>query len=165
MMGRWLLLLSGVLCCCVSVTFAEEVTSGFDRNQPVEITAQQLEVLQLERQSIFTGDVVAVQGEMTLHADKLIVYLQEAQQQIDRLEAIGGVKFVQLDRVATADRAVFQQVDEVLILTGNAVVTQGGNSVSGDEITLFIQEDRTVVKGSKTNRVKAVIVPEKKKEK
>ena len=165
MMGRWLLLLSGVLCCCVSVTFAEEVTSGFDRNQPVEITAQQLEVLQLERQSIFTGDVVAVQGEMTLYADKLIVYLQEAQQQIDRLEAIGGVKFVQLDRVATADRAVFQQVDEVLILTGNAVVTQGGNSVSGDEITLFIQEDRTVVKGSKTNRVKAVIVPEKKKEK
>jgi len=165
MMGRWLLLLFGVLCCCVSVTFAEEVTSGFDRNQPVEITAQQLEVLQLERQSIFTGDVVAVQGEMTLHADKLIVYLQEAQQQIDRLEAIGGVKFVQLDRVATADRAVFQQVDEVLILTGNAVVTQGGNSVSGDEITLFIQEDRTVVKGSKTNRVKAVIVPEKKKEK
>ncbi len=165
MMGRWLLLLFGVLCCCVSVTFAEEVTSGFDRNQPVEITAQQLEVLQLERQSIFTGDVVAVQGEMTLYADKLIVYLQEAQQQIDRLEAIGGVKFVQLDRVATADRAVFQQVDEVLILTGNAVVTQGGNSVSGDEITLFIQEDRTVVKGSKTNRVKAVIVPEKKKEK
>ncbi len=165
MMGRWLLLLFGVLCCCVSVAFAEEVTSGFDRNQPVEITAQQLEVLQLERQSIFTGDVVAVQGEMTLHADKLIVYLQEAQQQIDRLEAIGGVKFVQLDRVATADRAVFQQVDEVLILTGNAVVTQGGNSVSGDEITLFIQEDRTVVKGSKTNRVKAVIVPEKKKEK
>ena len=165
MMGRWLLLLFGVLCCCVSVTFAEEVTSGFDRNQSVEITAQQLEVLQLERQSIFTGDVVAVQGEMTLYADKLIVYLQEAQQQIDRLEAIGGVKFVQLDRVATADRAVFQQVDEVLILTGNAVVTQGGNSVSGDEITLFIQEDRTVVKGSKTNRVKAVIVPEKKKEK
>ena len=165
MMGRWLLLLFSVLCCCVSVAFAEEVTSGFDRNQPVEITAQKLEVSQLERQSIFTGDVVAVQGEMTLYADKLIVYLQEAQQQIDRLEAIGGVKFVQLDRVATADRAIFQQVDEVLILTGNATVTQGGNSVSGDEITLFIQEDRTVVKGSKTNRVKAVIVPEKKKEK
>jgi len=165
MMGRLLLLLFGVLCCCVSVVFAEEVTSGFDRNQPIEVTAQKLEVLQLERQSIFTGDVVAVQGEMTLYADKLIIYLQEAQQQVDRLEAIGGVKFVQLDRVATADRAVFQQVDEVLILTGNAVVTQGGNSVSGDEITLFIQEDRTVVKGSKTNRVKAVIVPEKKKEK
>jgi len=165
MMGRLLLLLFGVLCCCVSVTFAEEVTSGFDRNQPIEVTAQKLEVLQLERQSIFTGDVVAVQGEMTLYADKLIIYLQETEQQIDRLEAIGGVKFVQLDRVATADRAVFQQVEEVLILTGNAVVIQGGNSVSGDEVTLFIKEDRTVVKGSKTNRVKAIIIPEKKKEK
>jgi len=164
MMMRWLLLLFAVICCCVTVTFAEEVTSGFDRNQPIEITAQKLEVLQLERQSIFTGDVVVVQGEMTLYADKLIIYLQEAQQEIDRLEAIGEVKFVQLDRVATADRAVFQQVEEVLVLTGNAVVTEGKNMVSGDEITLFIQEDRTVVKGSKKNRVKAVIVPEKKKE-
>lgn len=163
-MGRWLLLLFGVLCCSVSLTFAEEVTSGVNRNQPIEITAQKLEVLQLERRSIFTGDVVAVQGEMTLSADKLIIYLQEAQDQIDRMEAIGKVRLVQLDRVATADRAVFQQETEILVLTGNAVVTQGENRVSGDEITLFMQEDRTEVKGSKTNRVKAVIIPEKKKE-
>jgi lipopolysaccharide export system protein LptA len=147
------------------VTFADEVTPSFDRDQPIKITAQKLEVLQLERQSIFTGDVVAIQGEMTLSADKLIVYLQKTQQQIDRLEAIGGVKFVQLDRVATADRAVFQQVEEILVLTGNAVVTQGENTVSGDEITLFIQENRTLIKGSKTNRVKAIIVPEKKEKK
>ena len=165
MMGRWLLLLFGVLCCCVSVTFAEEGTPEFDRNQPIEITAHKLEVLQLERQSIFTGDVVVVQGEMTLYADKLIIYLQEAQQQIDRLEAIGGVKFVQLDRVATADLAVFKQEEEVLVLTGNAVVSQGGNRVSGDEITLFIQENRTLVNGSEKSRVRAVIIPEKKKEK
>ncbi|MCK5825637.1 MAG: lipopolysaccharide transport periplasmic protein LptA [Desulfuromusa sp.] len=165
MMGRWLLLLFGVLCCCVPVTFADEVTPGFDRNQPIEITAQKLEVLQLERQSIFTGEVVAIQGEMTLSADKLIVYLQEAEDQIDQLEAIGRVRFVQLDRVATADQAIFQQEKEVLILTGNAVVTQGENTISGDEITLFIQENRTLIKGSENNRVKAVIVPEKKKEK
>lgn len=164
MVGRWLLLLFGVLCCCVSVTYAAEVTSGFDRNQPIEITAQKLEVLQLERESTFTGDVVAVQGEMTLYADKLIIYLLAAEDQVDRLEATGNVRFVQLDRLATADRAVFYQQQEVLVLTGNAVVTQGKNTVSGDEITLFIQENRTQVKGSKTNRVKAVIVPEQKKE-
>jgi lipopolysaccharide export system protein LptA len=165
MMGRWLPILFVALCCYASVAFADEVASGFDRNQPIEITAQKLEVLQLERQSIFTGDVVAVQGEMTLYADKLIIHLQDAQQQIDYLEAIGEVRFVQLGRIATADRAVFQQEEEVLVLTGNAVVTQGGNTVSGDEITLFIQENRTLVKGSEKKRVKAVIVPEKKEEK
>ena len=165
MVGRWLLLWFGLFCCCASTTFAGGEKAEFDRNQPIEITAQKLEVLQLERQSIFTGDVVAVQGEMTLYTDKLIVYLQQAQDQIDRLEAIGRVKFVQLDRVATADQAVFQQVEEVLTLTGNAVVTQGKNTISGDEITLFLQENRTLIKGSKNNRVKAVIVPEKKKEK
>ncbi len=165
MMGRWLLLLFGVLCWCIPVTFADEVTTGFDQNQPIEITAQELEVLQQERQSIFTGDVVAIQGEMTLSADQLIIHLQEDQDQVDHLEAIGRVRFLQQDRVATADRAVFQQEEEVLILTGNAVVTQGENTISGDEITLFIQENRTLIKGSENNRVKAVIVPEKKKEK
>ncbi len=165
MIGRWLLLLFGIFCCCPSVTFAAEVNSGFDRNQPVEITAQKLEVLQAKRQSIFTGKVVAVQGGMTLDTDKLIVYLQTDQDQIDRLEAIGNVRFVQLDRVATADHAVFQQAEEVLVLTGNAVVTQGKNMISGDKITLFLRENRTLINSSEKNRVKAIIVPEKKQDK
>jgi lipopolysaccharide export system protein LptA len=162
MVGRWLLLLFGVLC-CASVGYAKEVTTpAFDRDQPIEITAQKLEVLQVERESIFTGNVVAIQGEMTLSADKLIIYLQKAKDQVDRLEAIGQVRFVQLDRVATAKRAVFYQEQQKLVLIGDAAVTQGGNTISGDEITLFVAEDRTVVKGSKTNRVKAVIIPPKK---
>jgi len=147
------------------VTFAEEIGQKRDKDQPIEITAQRLEVLQQQRQSIFTGDVVAIQGDMTLHADKLIISLQESEDQIDQLEAIGGVRVIQLDRVATADKAVFKQELEVVILTGHAVVTEGKNTVSGDKITLFMQENRVVIKGSEKNRVKAVIVPEKKKEK
>ena len=166
MMARWcLLIMFGILCCCGSVTFAEEADQNLDKNQPIEITAQHLEVLEQQRRSIFTGDVVAIQGDMTLSADQLIISLQESQDQIDRLEAIGSVRVVQLDRVATADKAVFKQAEEVLILTGHAMVSQGGNTVSGDEITLFMQENRTEIKGSEKNRVKAVIVPEKKKEK
>ncbi len=165
MMGRrFLLILVAILFGCGSVTFAEEANLKLDRDQPIEITAQQLEVLQQQRKSIFTGNVVAIQGDMTLSADTLTIYLQELKEEIDRLEASGNVRFVQLDRVATADEAVYRQKEDVLVLTGHAVVTQGENTISGDEITLFIQENRTVIKSSKKSRVKAVIVPEKKKE-
>lgn len=163
MAGRWLLLLFFCLSCSgVSAVLAADTKTGLDRNQPIEITAQQLEVLEQQRQSIFTGDVVARQGDMTLYADKLIVFLLKDQDQIERLEAIGGVRVLQLGRIATADKAVFHHGEDVLVLVGNAEVIQGENKVSGDEITLYMQENRTLIKSSKKTRVKAVIVPEKK---
>jgi len=166
MVGKWfLLVLLGISCSCVSVAHADAVKSALDRNQPIEITSQKLEVLQQQRRSIFTGDVVAKQGEMTLYADKLVVVLQKSQDQVKRLDATGGVKVLQLDRIATAEKAVFYQVEDKLVLSGNAVVTQGKNKVSGAEITLYLQENRTLIKSSKKNRVRAVIVPEKKLEK
>lgn len=163
MLGRRILLLLLILsCCCVTVVLAIETTPALDRNQPIEITAQQLEVLQQQRQSIFTGNVVAKQGEMTLYAEKLIVFLQQNQDQIERLDAVGGVRVLQLDRIATAEKAVFHQIEETLVLTGNAEVTQGENKISGDEITLYLKENRTLIKSSDNGRVKAVIVPEQK---
>ncbi len=166
MMARWfLMILLGLFCWCAPGVFAGEVTPALDRNQPIEITAQQLEVLQQQRQSIFTGDVIAKQGEMTLHAEKLIVFLQKDQDLVERLEAIGAVRVLQLDRIATAEKAVFYQVEERLVLSGNAEVIQGQNKISGDEITLYLKENRSLVESSENGRVKAVIVPEKKQEK
>ncbi|MEA3362726.1 MAG: lipopolysaccharide transport periplasmic protein LptA [Thermodesulfobacteriota bacterium] len=166
MMSRWfLLVLLGISSCCVSVVFAAEVKPELDRDQPIEITSQKLEMLQQQRQSTFTGDVVAKQGDMTLFAEKLIVFFHKDQDQVERLEAIGSVRALQLDRIATAEKAVFYQVEEKLVLSGNAEVTQGKNKISGDEITLYLQDNRTLINSSENNRVKAVIVPEKKQEK
>ena len=165
-MGRWvLLILLGIFCWCVPSALAGEGEPEIDRNQPIEITARQLEVMQQQRQSIFTGDVVAKQGEMTLYADKLIVVFQKEQDQVERLEAIGGVRVLQLDRVATAEKAIFFQLEERLVLSGDAEVTQGQNKISGAEITLYMKENRSLIKSSESGRVKAVIVPEKKQEK
>ena len=164
-MGRWfLIVILGIFCWCVPSTFAGEVAPEFDQSQPIEITSQQLEVLQQQRQSIFTGDVVVKQGEMTLSADKLIVVLKKDQDLVERLEAVGAVKVIQLDRIATAEKAVFYQLEEKLVLSGSAEVVQGQNKISGDEITLYMKENRSLIKSSESGRVRAVIVPEKKQE-
>ena len=137
----------------------------FDSNQPIEITSQQLEILQQQRQSIFSGDVVVTQGDMTLYAKQLIVFLQSDEDQFERLEATGGVRVIQLDRIATATKATYYQLDERLVLSGNANVVQGGNQISGEEITLYLQENRSVIKSSEGGRVKAIIIPEQVQEK
>ncbi len=139
---------------------AADAPADYDASQPIEITAQQLEADRAVRRSIFRGDVVAVQGDMTLRADTLTVYFLEEQNRIDRLIAEGHVRVEQLDRIATADEAIYSRVDEVLTLKGNAQVEQGQNRVNGTEIVLYLNENRTLVKGSEQGRVKAIFSPE-----
>lgn len=157
------LLLFAVLFFLPLCSFAAESTTAavpeYDSNQPIEVTAKQLEVLQEQRQSIFTGDVVVVQGEMTMSAAKLTMFLQQKEDQLERLVAAGGVKVTYLDRVATSTKAIYYQVDEKLVLVGNAEVVQGQNKITGEEITLYLQDNRSVIKSSETGRVKAVIIP------
>jgi len=161
-MNRYLLFLVFLLCSSV-IGYAAPVVPTIDTNQPVEIQSQQLEIMQQENKSIFSGNVVATQGEMTLSADELCVFFAD-ENQIDRLEAVGHVRFSQLDRIATSEKAIFHQLTGVLLLLGNATVQQGGNLVSGNEITFYVKENRSVVKGSSQQRVKAVIVREPKKD-
>ncbi len=159
-MTRFFLLL--IWCLLLSAVSAHAVERAplVDRRQPIEITAQQLEILRLQQKSIFTGEVVAQQGEMTLKADRLVVFFLADESGIERLEATGNVVFSQLERKATADRAVYRQDDETLQLFGNAEVTQGQNRIAGDEVIFYVRENRSLVKSSDRQRVKAVFTPE-----
>jgi len=133
---------------------------------PIEVTAQQLEADQQQRQAIFSGEVVAKQGDITLYSDKLIVYSLPEEDQVDRLEAFGHVRVVQIDRTATADRAIYRQFEETLVLYGNAEVHQGKNRVAGDEIIVYLRENRSLVKsGENGGRVKAVLFPKQQESK
>ncbi len=131
---------------------------------PIEVTAQQLEALQQLGQAIFTGEVVAKQGDITIYCDRMVVFTKAGQRQVDRLEAFGGVRVVQLDRIATAAKAIYRQQLGTLVLTGDAKIHQGANEVAGDEITLFLLENRSIVKSGDSGRVRAVIFPEQLRE-
>lgn len=129
---------------------------------PIEVTAQQLDADQGQRRATFSGEVVAKQGDITLYCDKLVVYSLPDQEQVDRLEAFGHVRVIQLDRTATADRAVYRQLQGTLVLYGNAEVHQEQNTVAGEEITVYLRDNRSVVKGGDGGRVKAVLFPKQK---
>lgn len=129
-------------------------------DQPIEISSQQLEAWQAERKSVFTGEVVARQGDMTLWTDQLSVYFNADQSQVDRMEAEGQVRIKQLDRTARAERAVYRREAGTLVLSGNAEVSEGDNRIAGEEITLYIEDNRSLVKGSPERRVEAIIIPQ-----
>jgi lipopolysaccharide export system protein LptA len=128
-----------------------------DRNQPVTVDADRMERFGKESLIIFSGNVVARQNNSVQHADRMEVYLDEKGDRILRTVSVGSVRIVTRDcKTGTAKRAEYFDLEQRVVLIGNARVWQDDNVVSGDTITIFLAQDRNVVVGGKQERVKAV---------
>lgn len=115
-------------------------TSAFDTAQPVEVSADSLSVDQRTGQAVFDGNVLVVQGDVRISAGRvLVVYSKDAEGNasgIDRLEADGGVTFVTATDAAEAREAVYSVEDGLVTLSGEVLLTQGQNAISGERLVI-----------------------------
>ncbi|HEY3098940.1 MAG TPA: lipopolysaccharide transport periplasmic protein LptA [Methylomirabilota bacterium] len=128
-----------------------------DRAQPVTVDADKMERFGKEGLVVFTGNVVARQNGSVQYADRMEVYLDERGDKILRTVSTGSVRIITRDcRTGTARRAEYHDLEQRVVLLGNARVWQEDNVVSGEAITIFLSQDRSVVQGGRQERVKAV---------
>ncbi|MDO5657768.1 MAG: lipopolysaccharide transport periplasmic protein LptA [Paracoccus sp. (in: a-proteobacteria)] len=140
-------------------TFAQSVAFGgisADVSAPVEVQADSLSVNQSSGQAEFSGNVVITQGEMRLSASQVRVnYAAGGQQRIDTLEATGGVTLVNGPEAAEAQQALYRVADGTITLTGDVLMTQGGNILAGERMEVDLRSGTANVSG----RVRTVIQP------
>ena len=140
--------------------------SGDDRSQPVTIDADTMESFRKESLVIFTGNVVARQNNSVQYADRMEVYLDEKGDQVVRTVSTGNIRIITSDcRTGTAKRAEYYDSEERLELIGNARVWEADNVVTGEKITIFLNQERSLVQGGRQERVKAVFYPRDEKQK
>ena len=133
---------------------------GDDKTAPVTVDADALENLQKEGLIIFTGNVVANQANSTQYADRMEVYLDDKGANIVRTVSTGRVRIITKDcRTGTAARVEYYDAEQRVVLIGNARVWRDDNVVTGERITIYLAEDRSIVEGGKQERVKAVFYP------
>ena len=133
--------------------------------QPVTVDADKMERYGKEGLVVFTGSVVARQNNSVQYADRMEVYFDERGDRILRTVSTGSVKIITRDcRTATARRAEYFDLEQRLVLTGGARVWEDENVVTGETITIFLSQDRSVALGGKQDRVKAVIYPRDQKD-
>lgn len=156
-----LLLVAGLLVSEVSAqTAAKAKKNGDDRTQPVIIDADQMEAFRKESLVVFTGNVVARQNNSVQHADRMEVYLDERGDRVLRIISTGNIRIVTRDcRTATAKRVEYYDAEQRVELLGNARVWEADNVVTGERITLYLNQERSIVQGSGPDRVKAVFHP------
>ena len=129
--------------------------------QPLRVTSQQLEADNKNMVITFTGNVVARQGDMTIHADAAKVFYEKKEEgnEVREIVATGNVKILQGDRVATGQKAVFYNEEQKIILTGQPRIWQGKDMVSGEKITVLLEEDKSLVESGPDRRVEMILYP------
>ncbi len=168
-----------VLALPVAAAWAQPKMPGQDSSEPIEIIADKLVVQQETQIATFTGNVVAVQGEMTLKSDLLRVFYAETggaqasaapadNTSVRRVEAEGNVSIANLKDTATGDQGVYDVPAQKVTLTGNVVLTSGDNVVKGSALDMDLATNVSTVHSDSASpdrrqqRVRALFVPGKK---
>jgi lipopolysaccharide export system protein LptA len=160
-----------------SVQGVPNAVQGFsvNRDQPIQIEATTLEVRDKESIATFSGNVHVIQGDTHMRSKTLKVFYDQqggkqtgpsrpapaatpgpgGQQQIQKLEAGGGVVVIQKDQKASGDAGIFDTKSNQVTLKGNVVITQGQNTLRGDRLIVNLQTGVSRME-SDTGRVQGV---------
>jgi lipopolysaccharide export system protein LptA len=144
-----------------------------DNSQPVEITADSLEVQQEKHVAVFTGSVEAVQGEIVLRSDQMIVHYRQKkegeQNGVSKIETQGNVFLATPKESAQGENGIYDVDRHTITLSGNVMVSSGKNVVKGTDLVYNLKtgESRIVsqsadgeVVGGNKGRVRGVFIPE-----
>lgn len=157
------------------------VLPGGNSKEPIQIDAGKLEYLEKEQRLVYSGGVLAKQGDATLKAPTLTIFFTKDEtatgakgaksssaaaalggggdNQVRRMEATGPVTVTNKTQVGTGDRGVYDRVENKVYLIGNPVLTEGPHVVRGNAQSQLIYDltsGRAQISGG---RVQSLITP------
>lgn len=132
---------------------------GRDSRQPVDVRSERFDLDDAKHRAVFTGDVVATQGDSVLRAPELhVTYEGKATEEfanpgaqpggaasgLTRLFARTGVVVTAgPERRVTSDTADFDAKADTALFVGNVLVNQGKNKLQGRRLFLDRKSGRT----------------------
>jgi lipopolysaccharide export system protein LptA len=132
-----------------------------DRDQPVQIEADQANIDDIKRITVYLGNVKVTQGSMEVQADKVTLNY-DTDKNVELIIAEGKpVKFKQRpdnrdqDIQAFAQRVEYHVKNQILNLSANAEIRQGQDSFKGDKMVYDVQRSTLNAR----SRVMTVINP------
>lgn len=142
------------------------VLPGASSKDPVSIDAGKLDYFDKDQKLVYSGAVVATQGESRLKASVLTIFLEPSTtthgHQMRRMEAQGPVTITAKDQIGTGDSGVYDKTENKVFLTGHVTLSQGANVTKGERLVYDLNTGQAVVLGGATaqgGRVRSVFTP------
>jgi lipopolysaccharide export system protein LptA len=158
----------------------KERAAGFGNfgssKEPIKIDADRLDVYDKEGRAVFTGSVVAVQGDSTMNCTLMTVFYEQNRDQsgggsiipssqgsdnnsIKKIDCKGPVTIVSKTQVATGNDATFDRQANKIYLIGNAALSDGPNVTRGERVVYDLNTGVANVETKPGGRVRALFVP------
>ncbi len=137
-----------------------------DTSQPVELEANRADIDDRNGVSVYQGKVIYNQGSIRMEADRMTLYTPDGIMERVVLEGKPahygwqpepGAKRVE----AAGDQIEYDAANDRVVVTGNGVIDQGGDTFRGGRIVYDMAHDRVQADGGdkKDSRVKITFQP------
>lgn len=141
-------------------------------NAPIDITANEAEVVNAKCLAIWRGAAEALQGDTRLRANTITVHQAvkgggggQSCGATQKIVAEGDVYYVTPTQNARGDRAVYSAADDEIVMTGDVIVVQGKDVARGDRLVIKVSTKQFTMqsnaRGARApHRVRGVFYPE-----
>jgi lipopolysaccharide export system protein LptA len=161
---------------------AQTAAGGNNSSAPVDISADEQEVINSQCKTIFRGAVEVLQDKARMRASTMTVYNRRKTAgkttsptgnndcgDVDRVEADGNVFYVTPEQTVRGDHAVYDYATDTVVVTGDVVAVQGQDVARGDRMTIKTKTNDVKMESNATGRgktrVRAVLYPDQNKDK
>jgi len=144
--------------------------AGFGSNsrEPVKVDANRLEVFDKESKAVYSGDVVAVQGQSILRCASMTISYAQARAgatpspgstSIQQIDCDGPVSLLSGTLSATSQKMVYHAASDTVTLTGRVVIADCENVQRGERVVYDVKTGRAKVDAGPSGRVQGVFTP------
>jgi lipopolysaccharide export system protein LptA len=131
-----------------------------DTEQKVHITADHFLIEESSNLATFSGNVVVIQGDTTVHSNVVKVhYGAGGASDIETLEAVGNVVIDTPKQHVTGESATYDPKAKVMIVIGNVVSVSKTGRVTGSKLRVDFKANTTEFQTENGGRVKGVFNP------
>lgn len=124
--------------------------------ESVNVEADQMEVIDAEHRTIFTGNVIAVRPKDSIKSDVMVVTSSDVKQPdgtmksvTELLDATGNVLITTKTQKITGSAAKFYIQKDKLEVTGNVVLVQGTSVIKGSHLNVDLKTNRLLMTGGR----------------
>ena len=164
LMNRWAIPMAAA---ALMAGGAAQAQIAGNSSAPIDITADEAEVINSQCLAIWRGDAEALQARTRLRAQVIRVHSRKEGDgcgSTERLEAEGRVYYVTAGRAVRADSAVYAAGSDTITLTGDVIVVEGRNVARGDRLVVNVETGQAQMSSNakgrnRPGRVRGVFYP------
>ncbi len=124
----------------------------------ISVISDKLEIIRTDSISIFSGNVYAIEDNLEIWSEKLIITSSKDEKSIKEINAYDNIKILRQELSIEGDKAKYDPINDLLTVYGEVKVSQNGNIIFCNEIIVDLENSSSIMKSDSSKRVEALII-------